>query len=109
MRFDCLTSSTCPSEFASREVVPLLDRNGTFESESCEVASKLRDGGIGLTIGFGKSSCGDCAYAVFTQNKTPSAIAAQALAKQEIVPSDWARLIDLFTIVTTDGLVCTTT
>jgi hypothetical protein len=46
---------------------------------------------------------------VLTQNKKPTAIAAQALAKQEIVPSDWARLMDLFTIVTTDGLVWTTT
>ena len=109
MRFDCLPSSTFPSEFASREVVPLLDRNGTFESESCEVVGKLRDGGIGATIGFGKSSYGDCAYAVFTQNKKPSAIAAQALGKQEIVPRDWARLMDLFTIVTTDGLAWTTT
>src|ERR1700730_18322818 len=87
MRFDWLPSSTFPSEFASKEVVPLLDRNGTFESESYEVVHKLRDGGIGATIGFGKSSYGDCAYAVFTQNKKPSAIAAQALAKQEIVPA----------------------
>lgn len=46
MRFDCLPSSTFPSEFASREVVSLLDRNGAFESESCEVVGKLRDGGI---------------------------------------------------------------
>jgi hypothetical protein len=46
---------------------------------------------------------------VFTQKKKPSAIAAQALGKQEIVPGDWACLMDLFTIVTTDGLVWTTT
>src|ERR1700722_17993155 len=109
MRFDCLPSSTFPSEFASREVVPLLDRNGTFESESREDVGKLRDGGIGATIGLGKSLYGDCAYAVFAQNKKPSAIAVQALAKQEIVPSDWARLMGLFSIVTTDGLVSTTT
>jgi len=109
MRFDCLPSSTFPSEFASREVVPLLDHIGTFESESCEDVGKLRDGGIGATIGLGKSSYRDCAYAVFTQNKKPSAIAAQALAKRKIVPSDWARLMDLFTTVTTDGLVWTTT
>ena|ERR1700733_2452821 len=102
MRFDCLTSLTLPSEFASREVFPLLDRKGTVESESCEVVGKLRDDGIGATIGFGKSSYGDCAYAVFTQNKIPSAIVAQALAKQEFVPGDWACLMDLFIIVTTD-------
>lgn len=96
MRFDCLTSLTVPSEFASREVFPLPDRKGMVESESCEVVGKLPDDGIGTTIGFGKSSYGDCAYAVFTQNKTPSAIVAQALGKQEIVPSDWGCLMDLF-------------
>ena len=109
MRFDCLTSATFPSEFASREVVTLLDRDGTLESKSCWVGDggKLRDGGIGAKIGPGKSSYGDCAYTVFTQNNKPRTIAAQALAKQEIVPSDRGRLMELFKIVTAD--MCTNT
>ena len=88
MRFDCLPSAIFPSEFASREVVSLLDRECSFESEPCcgEDGGELNDGGIGEKIGRGKSSYGDCAYAMFAQNKKPKAIAAQALrAKRESV------------------------
>jgi hypothetical protein len=96
MRLDCLTSAIFPSEFASREVVTLLDRDGSSESESCcgEDGGKLSDGGIGAKIGSGKSSYEDRAYAVFAQNKKVRAIAAQALrAKREIVRSDREQLM----------------
>src|ERR1700722_1998935 len=108
MRFDCLTSVTFPSEFASREVVSLLDRECSFESGSCcgEDGGKLNDGCVGAKIGPGKSSYGDCAYAVFPQNKKPRAIAAQAWrVKGERMRRKREQLIDLFEIVTTDGFV----
>jgi hypothetical protein len=59
------------ANFASREVVSLLDRECSFESEPCcgEDGGELNDGGIGAKIGRGKASYGDCAYAVFAQNK----------------------------------------
>src|ERR1700738_4438843 len=112
MRLDCLTSAIFPSEFASREVVTLLDRDCSFESEPCcgEDTGKLRDSGIGAKIGPGKSSYEDCADAVFAQNKKPRAIAAQALrAKQESLRRDRERLMGPLKIVTTDVFVRTST
>jgi hypothetical protein len=103
MRLDCLTSVIFPREFASRGVVTLLDRDGSVESESCggEDGGELSDGCVG-----GKSSYGDCAYAVFPQNKKPRAIAAQALrARRERMRRNTEQLIDLFEIVKTDGFV----
>src|ERR1700676_1625473 len=105
MRFDCLTSATFPSEFASSEVVTLLDRNGLVESESCggEDGGELTDGCVGAKIGPRKSSYGDCACAVFPQDKKPRAIAAQVMrAKREIVQRDTEPLVKPFKSVTTD-------
>src|ERR1700719_1705127 len=105
MRLDCLTSETFPREFASREVVTLLDRDGLVESESCggEDGGELSDSCVGAKIDPGKSSYGDCACAVFPQNKKPKVIAAQVVrAKREIVRRDTEHPMSPFKSGATD-------
>ena len=105
MRLDCLTSAIFPREFASTEVVTLLDRDGLVESESGggEDGGELSDGCVAAKIGPRKSSYGDCACAVFPQDKKPRAIAAQVVrAKREIVQRDTEHLMKPFKSVTTD-------
>ena len=81
------------------------DGLGSVESESCggEDGGELSDGCVGAKIGSGKSSYGDCAYAVFPQNKKPRAIAAQVVrAKREIVRRDTEHLMKPFKSGATD-------
>ena len=67
------------------------------EPPICFQSLPPRDGCVGAKIGPGKSSCGDCAYVVFPQNKKPRTIAAQVVrTKREIVHKDPEHLMKPF-------------